>query len=453
MLTKESYIKYLYLLLTLFLVFIIYISSVFRGWIPFDENFIFDELLFPIPTSFSEISEIINNFALNSHLESTNTFFSNNLTIRSNPLDAVFNIITLYFFKTNAFLYHCFQIILHLFNTVLVWLILYNILKIVTVDQKNTLSTFNYFLISILTLFWGVHSASSEAILLITNNDAILTYTFCFLFILFEVRRFIKNIFEASFFHITLFASLFCITMLLTEYGYTLPLIIFFLLLSLLYKENHSVLQSFKQAFKLSLPYFLGLIISIVISLTRTHSLLENLTSSFTGVENYSPLYAFIERNLWLTPQIFIHLLKLLLFPVTLSIYQSSLTTITDTLINPYSIFSTLTYLTFLTLPIILFFILKGKKFSFILPLIYTFYFALFPFLHIILPTYCLSADRYCYFPAFFISLIVLIGILFILNLQNVKPKTILIPLACLVALISIRTFIRVNDWNNTEAL
>ncbi|MBI1858567.1 MAG: hypothetical protein HYR97_05585, partial [Candidatus Melainabacteria bacterium] len=392
----------LHILTTLAAVFLIYAFSLNRPWQPFDERLLFDETLFPIPRTLGEILEIIKTFGLNYHLESMNTFFSNNLTIRSNPLDAVFNIITLYLFKTNAFLYHFFQIILHLINTFLVWLILYNILKIITVDKKNTLSIFNYFLVSILTLFWGVHGASSEAILLITNNDAILTYTFCFLFILFEVRRFVKNDFEVSFSHITLFASLFCITMLLTEYGYTLPLIIFFLVLSLSYKESSSVVQSFKQAFRLSLPYFWGLVAFIAILLTRSHSPLENFTNSFTGVENYSPLYAFIERNLWLTPQIFIHLLKLILFPVTLSTYQSSLTKITETLINPYSIFSTLTYLTCLIAPLIFFCIFKTRRFSFIFLLAYTFYFSLLPFLHIVLPTYCLSADRYCYFPIFF---------------------------------------------------
>lgn len=442
----------IYLLVTLVVIFVIYAFSLNRPWQPFDERILFDETFLPIPRTFGEILEIVNAFGLNYHLESMNTFFSNNLTIRTNPLDGVFNILTLYFFKTNALFYHLFQVTLHLINTTLVWLIFYNIVKIISGSRNNLLGKSSYFLVSLFALFWGIHSACSEAILLTTNNNIVLSYTLCFSFILFEVRRFSIGNFKVSFFRIIIISVLFLATMLLVEYGYPFPLTIFFLLLALSYKQNPSISKSVKQALKLSLPYFLGFTTYVLISLTREHSPLENLTHSFSTSGDYSPIYAFIERNLWLTPQIFVHFLTLILFPVDLSTYQSTLTKITETLINPYSLFSTITYLAFLTFPIIFFFVFKNKKFSFIFFLPYTFYFALFPFLHIIVPAYSLSADRYCYFPTFFISLIALV-VIFISNFHNARLKTVFIPLLCIVFLVLIRTVMRINDWKNPEAL
>src|SRR3989338_1769468 len=74
----------MFLLGTLLIVFFVYLFSLFRPWLPFDERLIYQETLFPIPTSFSEMYEIIRTFVINSHVESMNIFFSNYVTIRSN---------------------------------------------------------------------------------------------------------------------------------------------------------------------------------------------------------------------------------------------------------------------------------------------------------------------------------------------------------------------------------
>ena len=63
--TLESMI---YLFSTIFFVFLIYSFSLPRPWLPFDERSFYKEVLFPIPTRFDELKEIINAFSLNYHI-------------------------------------------------------------------------------------------------------------------------------------------------------------------------------------------------------------------------------------------------------------------------------------------------------------------------------------------------------------------------------------------------
>lgn len=423
---------------TVFIVFLIYSFSLIRPWLPFDERVLFNESLFPIPLTFSELSEIINTFGLKYHIISSNSFFSNNLNVRSNTLGAIYTIFTLFLFKNNAFFHHCLQLFFHLVNTVLVWHILKKIAGLFT----NLLSNFHLLVISVFSLIWALHSASTEAVLLTTNAEAVLTYTICFSLLLFGINKISNGSYTFSGFENFLVSLLFFLTMLLTEYGYTVPLIFFFLFLAITYKQLNSLKKSFETSFKLSIPLFIGLSIYILYSLFTPNSTILNLFSIGQSV---------IERNLWLTPQIFVHLLKLLVFPKTLSLYQSNLTPLASKLIEPYSIFSVISYFAFLILPLFFFFILRKRVFSFVFILFYAFYFSLFPFLHILVPTYCLSADRYCYFPWFFLVLIAFVTIL-LFSVKKEDKKLIILPILILLIL-SGRTIVRITEWNNPKKL
>jgi hypothetical protein len=331
-----------YLLGTISIVFFIYSFSLFRPWQPFDERLFYNEEFLPIPQSFDEVFKVINLFVLNSHIVSTNVFFSNHMLLRSDPL--AWSILTFIFFlfKKNAFLYHLLQLFIHLTNSMLIFLISK---KSVTILNKKTLGNFNYLFISIFTLIWALHSTCTEAVLLATNWMILLTYTFCFCFILYEITKIERNDFRISLTSTTIISILFCLLMFFTEYAYTLPFILLFIIFSFTLKSSPPINKAIVISLKKSLPYFIGLLFYILLSLINQDSAFNHL--------NTTSLYAFLERSFWLSPQIFMHFLKLFFFPKTLSTYQSNLIHLSDGLSSPYSIFCTSIYLIFLTLPVV----------------------------------------------------------------------------------------------------
>ncbi len=429
-----------YLLGTVFLVFFIYSFSLFRPWQPFDERLFYNEEFLPIPQSFGEVFEIINSFVLNSHIVSTNTFFSNHLLLRSDPVAWSILTFIFFFFKKNAFLYHIFQLFLHLTNTILVWLTFYNLTKLK--DNKSySLDNYDYSLISILTGLWSLHGINTEAVLLVTNWNPLLIYTSSFGFILYETYKSVNKKLGISFFEIIFIPILFYFAMSLTELGYTLPLVLFLITFSLSIKINIPIKDSINISLKRTAPYFIGLGLFLMSQLIRPDSSITNLYTAQKSINT------FVERNLWLTPQIFMGFLKLLFFPKTLSTYQSNLIHLSENLFSPYSIFCTSIYLIFLILPVVLFILIKKSKGKFLCPLVYCFYFSLFPFLHILTPSYCLIADRYCYFPLFFLLLFVYELLMNFSRKKALKPA-IFFFLSLLIVLV-LRTSIRITEWNN----
>ena len=438
---KINATDFLYFAGTIFIVFLIYSFSLFRPWLPFDERLIYEEAFFPIPTRFEEIFEIINSLILKSHIISTNVFFSNIVTLRSSPITFALIVFISFFFKKSAVLWHLLQLCIHLINSILVFLIFKK--SITILNPKRVPGNFEYLTISIVTLLWALHSANTEAILLVTNWTTLLTYTFCFCFLLYEISHQRNQ---------TLFVSLlFFILMFLTEYGYTLPLIILFIAFAYGIRTSKPIKESATNALKASMPYFIGLFLFFLFSVCKADSAISNIIRT-----QNTNAYAFIERNLWFVPQLFIHFVKLLFFPKTLSLYQSTLVHLSNSLFSKHSILCSLSYLLFLVIPPCLFFLHRKKIYSFIYPLIYAFYFSAFPFLHIITPTYCLSADRYCYFPSFVLLFILLQFFYYLLfnNGQNQKLlKPLLISLSYLVLLMGVRTIIRISEWNDPYKL
>ena len=98
-----------YLIFTLLFTVFIYLGAINRPWQPFDESVYFEEVHFPVPYNFNELVEVIKTFAPIAHIESINTFFSNYMTIRAEPLNSMIVILLLFLFKKNAILYHIFQ--------------------------------------------------------------------------------------------------------------------------------------------------------------------------------------------------------------------------------------------------------------------------------------------------------------------------------------------------------
>ena len=430
-----------YLSAVIIIVFLIYSFSLTRTWLPFDESLIHKEELLPIPASFNELFEVINSFVFNCHMVSMNSFFSNIVTLRSAPL--VWSVLSciLFFFKKNATLYHLFQLLIHLTNCILVFYIFKKSRDII--QEKKPLSNSGYLIISLFTLIWALHCTSTEAVLLTTNWNALLTYTFCFCFILYEILDIQERRYRIIPLRNSIASILFFLLMCFTEYAYTLPIIIFFIILSLNLKNMDNSKEAFVFSLKKILTYISALFFYFLFSLANQSSTLNNLISvNF----NSSTIYSFLERNFWLSPQIFINFLKLLFFPKTLSTYQSDLIYLADSLFSRFSIIAIVFYLGFLLAPIICFLIFKSSKLKHTSLLLYAFFFSCFPFLHIISPTYCLMADRYCYFPLFTLLLFVLT---FVFYTKQVKSKILLFCLLCILIILTSRTLIRIQDWSN----
>ena len=404
---------FLYLAGTFLIVFLVYLWSLFRTWQPFDEGFIYNEEFLPIPQNSREIFQVISSFVPNCHLLSMNSFFSNIVNIRSDPAPWTILIFILYFLKKNALLYHIFQLSIHLINTLLVWLIFRT--GFLRAGLKPALT-------SIFTLLWALHPINTEAVLLVTNWNANLTYTFFFGFLLYEIKNISNTNKTINYLTIPL---IFLFPLALTEYGFIFPFVLFCLLLSLKLSESIPLKEGVLFSFRTVIPYFPGLLIFAVLFLFSKKSLNDCF---------------FLERNTWLVPQIFIHNFKIFFFPKVLSTFQSNLVHLSDGFNGAYLVFCRTIYFLFLVLPIIS--ILKKSKLSKYAPLIYAIFFALLPFLHILTPTYCLSAERYWYFPSFLFFYL-------LINMIKVYSKKTIIFLVVVLLLLTSRTLVRMQDWQN----
>ena len=468
---KQSYI---FLIGTLLIVSCILLSTVNRDWQMFDEKDIYyNESLYPIPANFPELFEIISTYAPNFNFESQNLQFSNIVNIRSNPIGATLNILISYLFKKNSLPYHLLSICIHILNTLLVWLIFHILINLKNISRNyntNPLNQADYFsapsrqiflseerveekflsaerqekceiisadwcnylFTSIITLIWALHPVNIEPIMMSTNWNSVFTYSFYLLFFLHTLKKISTGVLPNSKIKTFILALLFFVCVLMIEYSYIFPIIILF--------TSLAFTKSIKNSFTLSLPYFLGLVLYIVFYFVRHFSVQD---ISYQTV-NFS-----VERFLWFSPQIFIHFLKLFFYPKDLSVYQSNLVLFASSYFEPYAIFSFFIFISFLILPFILFIFLKSKaKGSFAFLLICSFIFSVFPFLHILAPTYCIFAKRYCYFPLF-------LFLFFITALiSSLQKKKTLVSLLILILLpLSVRTIFRLNDWKDSYSL
>ncbi len=410
------------------IVFVFYAHTLNYEWKIYDENMIFQELIFPIPRAFSEIFEYITLFGLNHHFEAGNPIYSNISNLRSNSFASFITLFIFWLFQKNSFFYHLLSLVLHMINTSLLFMILHSIFK-------NS-SKISLFLISILTLLWALHPLNVEAILLATNWPALLTYTLCFLAfficINFDHSKEKSKIGSILTFFLFLVASFTC------EHVVTLPIIT----LLYLFAQSNYYFKKFnlKNTFITTIPLFIVMLIFIVyFSLSPSKN---NLNSSY--------LLLTLERIFWLSPQIFFHFLKLIIFPIHLSTDQTSFVYLSKQLLEPYAISCFFIMLFFVSWLLFTFIFSKRTK-EFLFFIIFApFFIALLPFLHILSPIYNLASERYLYFPLFF--LIIGLGhlIYFLLSQSNKNYKVITVLALSLITLIfSFRACLRTFEWKD----
>lgn len=403
----------------LIVILVLFLPTINRPWLYYDEALIYKSTYFPEITSLGEIFELIKGFGLTHTLISSNTIYSSNFVTRACPLDQFFGMFVGFFLKKSALSYHLFNLTLHLINTTLVYFILRTILKARSI-------------IILLTLIWAAHPVIMEAVLLSTNWGATVCYLFFFAFLLDFFKNKEKN---NSVKRKILIPLIFFTALLKNEQIISLPLVLFIVSFHNNYKEN-PLLKSIKSSINETLPYFIGIFLYAIFYL------LFSIYHPANHI-NANPFLITLERIFWLSPQIFFHFIKLILYPKTLTIDQSLFVKLGKIILDPYSVFCILFFMAWLFIPLFLF--LTKRKCSNLFLMSWGFFFSLLPFLHILMPSYALANERYLYLPL----LLIIIGIA-----KTFSEKSSIKPLftVCLVTifiLCFVRSFYRTLDWKD----
>src|SRR3990167_875121 len=156
------------LLICIGVILLIYTNSLNRPWIFYDEPAISKEISFPTPSSFAETIEIIKSFGTVNNLNSNNFIYSANSVNRITFLDVPVRLFTGFLLQKKSLLYHSLNLMLHIINTLLVYLILRTFIL--------TPGFIVRLIIILLTLIWACHPVHVESILLSTNVNATFSY-------------------------------------------------------------------------------------------------------------------------------------------------------------------------------------------------------------------------------------------------------------------------------------
>lgn len=340
------------------------------------------------------------NFVTDSH----NIAWTNFPTVIYRPLEWFGSAIGYSIWKDSALAFHFFyNFSLHIINSVLIFFILFRLLKPKAIENKNeeedehkpkkkkikkftdiskspqweegALSdTARAVIAGIITLIWSVHPLHNEAINMITSGVGFLSAMFFFL------TAILINLHTRNFFLVLLSAGLCYLAFLGSEMTLIMPfvLIILFAYRGILAKRI--------------------LHISVSIITVATYMMhRQTLVSEYSTLQS-SDFATLLERVFVLAPQVFFHYIKLLVFPKTLTMDEHHQVVLDETfsLYHLVCLGFGLVYLA----ATIYFALQKDRQKKFI---------AMFLFLGVmgiaialnIFPLYCLARDRYTYIFTF----------------------------------------------------
>lgn len=434
---------YFFYFITLLLVFLFYIPTIFYELKLYDELIPIKEIFLPVCKSLTDLFDIILYLGLNQHYQSTNSYYSNISSIRCNPFGTFLQLIIQFLFQKNSTYYHMYSVILHLINASFLFFIIFRINDFLF-KIKNDFSA--YITASLLTILWALHPVNLESVLLLSNANIVLSYTFVFtsIFIFFTNLANKNKITRASVFFIFIFYLLGLFT---AEFHFFLPAILFTLILPIkMHFESEknfysNLFVNSKKSFALLLPFFLGAGIF-------TCLFLVSKTGCNLNPQNTLELH--LQRIFWLSPQIIFHYFMLIIYPVKLTIDQSLNVKIAYSLFDPYAISCIGIFFTIFLLSF--FILIRSKKdYPLFFIIIIPFLFSLLPFSQIFAPSYNLASERYLYFPTWILT----IGISNLLSItKKDKTKKIAIVLLTLLTIsYSGRSHIRKLDWKNNSTL
>ena len=351
---KKEINTILFLCLTIFVVFCFFYPTLFFGVKMYDEVIPFKETFLPTCFSFSEMLELISILGLRQQFEATNTLYSNIVSLRCNPFGNFLQMFIQLLFKKNPFNYHLYSLILHLINTVILFLLINKISLQFTAKDKSNL---RLFLILILTLTWALHPVNIESVLLLTNANIILSYTFAFvtLFIYLNLNNtniLLKNIMMFATFLIALFTA---------EFHFLLPLIL--ITYTTIFELNKG--STLKEGFNISVKS-----VSLLLIADLIFFLLFIFSNTAINITNQFSVKLVLERVFWLSPQIIFHFTKLIFLPIKLSIDQTFLVNLGKSLFDPYAIFCII-FISLLLISALYSLFKSNKKFVFLIISLY----------------------------------------------------------------------------------
>ena len=433
----------IFITITIFYVFLFYFHTLFYSIKAFDEIMIFKESHVPVCFSLSEICELISLLGLHQHFESSNMLYSNISSLRCDPFCAFLHLITQFLFQKNSFYYHFYGLILHLINTALVFLILN---KISFLFLKDTNNKVKIFFVSILTILWSTCPTNIESILLVSNANITLSYGLSLL-TFYLYLRFLSDYKLSNLFKFVSLFTTFIFALLIAEFHFMLPFILFVYTIGV---NFHFTQNSIKKNLYSSLVSISPILLATIIYIT-----LFLLSSTKINIQTHSSLNLIFERVFWLSPQILFHFIKLLFLPIKLSVDQTLLVKIADSLFDPYAIFCTGFVLLLLVVSIISLFN-AYRKFPFFFIIFFPFLLSLLPYSQILAPLYNIASERYLYFPSF----ILIFGIahyIFFLVSKNINNKKFIYVTTGIILVIlilySVRGYIRTLDWKDNVTL
>ena len=435
---------------TVIIIFLFYLHTINYPWKHFDDQIIFNETLMPVPTSFSQLIDYITYFGLNNHFEASNPFYTTISNIRCTPINTLITLIVYTLFQKNSFYYHLLSLTLHIINSIFLFLII-NKISLKYSFQKNSYTfPVRLLIVSILTLIWALHPLNTESILFSANWSAIVTSFFCLLITFYYLNHYIEKeinsvnlLVNSAWIFIIFLTALFN-----SEYSVTIPLILFFY--TLIHCFNSNTKKPFFSTIKLVLLKISPLLLAIGIYILY---FISSLTKQNLHISTITPGLA-LERILWLSPQIFFHFLKLIFLPMHLTIDQSSLVKVSNSILEPYSVFCCSLMFGLIFFSIFSALNLKNKTCFFFLILFLPFFISLIPFLHIISPLYNLASERYLYFPSFFLIVGFSHSLFFTATNSSTKKITIMAAVMFLLMIsLSCRTYFRTLDWKDSTSL
>ncbi|MBI3591352.1 MAG: hypothetical protein HY094_08270 [Candidatus Melainabacteria bacterium] len=419
--SKTGFLKdYYFVIVPIFITILLYLVSLSYGLRNFDEDLIIKD--FFVKKTFSEYLEKYLLVDWSGITKAQGFSFSSIKNVHFCILERpVFYLIN-FLFQSKPFLFHLLGLLLHCIAAY------FFIMFTFELSQNKLISLFS-------GLLWSIHPTNVESIIWATNWPALLGAVFYF-YTLKKVATLTNKglINKTSIFFILLLTT---IQILFIEHTITIPLAIF---LTVFFQMKHlspgKKTNGITTAFKTSIPSFL---VVIGYLMCRSFFIEKNTINA-----NHNPLLELLHRLFFLTPQAFVHQLKLVLFPYTLTIDQIDLLCLDKTFLGSYHILCIIVFISLLVLAIYF-----KDRFPYLSLGLLLYIIGISPFLQII-PLYSLVAERYNYFgSAFFIFGIVSTCFIFL----KTKNKSLVFFLIILCTILTLRSYFRIIEWKDSSTL
>ena len=415
--------EYYFLIIPIAITFLIYLVSLSYGFRNFDEDILIKN--FYVKKTLGEYLEKFFLIHLGGASEAYGFTFSSIKNIHVSILGMPLLYLISFFFQAKPFLFHLWSLLLHcLALYFFIWFCF-------ELTQNKYIALFS-------GLIWTLHPTNVEPVIWATNWPQLLGATFYF----YTLRKVVSltNKGLASQVPIVFVLLATTIQILFTEHAITLPFAIFFTVLYqmkyLNNEKNENSNNVLKVAFKTSLPSFIVIFLYFILrTIIASKALVTSTQSSYKEL---------IERVIFLSPQVFLHQLKLVFFPSQLTIDQLDLLTLDKTYLGAYHLFCIAVFVLFL------FSIFYFRKKVSYLSFGFIFYLlTLLPFLQII-PLYSIVAERYNYLGTAFVVFGIATVLFKILRASN---KLYFLTLIILVLLLVNKTYTRITEWKNSSTL